>query len=191
MASPWRIRSSTARRSFVPSRLTRPPLPVIIARTSRSLYRPEKQSRTRSPAGRVPERSALKGPSPSRALLTSTTAPSIWSPTEVASAHVGHDEADLSVGPAALPAPSLGHGLLVQGVEDRAAGEEPVSRDPGDVPELVDHDRVGDIGCDAEGRGYALGDEGAEVARVLPVAGLGEIPQHGGPDPIDPSRQGA
>ena len=54
---------------------TRPPLPQSIRRIWASVYCPLKQSFTNCPAGRVPDRSGEKAPSPSNALFTSITRP--------------------------------------------------------------------------------------------------------------------
>jgi hypothetical protein len=58
------------------------------------------------------------------------------------------------------------------------------------VPELVYYDGIGDICPDAEGRRYSVGQNGAEIARVLAISGRGEVLQHRLPDAIYAAAEG-
>ena len=73
-----------------------PPLPVIIFFSVARSYFPEVASSTRLQLGSEPARSGAKGPSPLRALLTSTTLPSHVGADRDAAAQVGDDQPALS-----------------------------------------------------------------------------------------------
>ena len=84
-----------------------------------------------------------------------------------AAAHVGNDQVQVFVTLAYLFGMAACDGFLVQGVEDRNAGAFRNTAQAGDVVQLIDHDRVGDVSLHAGGLGDLLGDQPAEVGGVF------------------------
>ena len=89
-----------------------------------------------------------------------------------AAAHVDYDQVEVTVLLSGLPGIHLSDGLMVQGMEDGYPGKHRMTADTGHVTELVHHHRVRDIRLAALDSGSQLvGDDAAEVAGVLAVAG--------------------
>ena len=80
-----------------------------------------------------------------------------------AAAHVGNDQVQVFVTLAYLFGMAACDGFLVQGVEDRNAGAFRNTAQAGDVVQLIDHDRVGDVSLHAGSLGDLLGDQAAEM----------------------------
>ena len=60
-------------------------------------------------------------------------------------------------------------------------------RDAGDIAELVDDDRIGDIRPDSQGHGYPRREESAKAAGMLAQATGPHIVQHRLVDCVDPA----
>lgn len=69
-----------------------------------------------------------------------------------AAAHVADDEVQGLIGLADLLGVALGHGLLVQGVENAAAGDEGVAGVAGQRRQLIHHGGIHDVGGDVQRR---------------------------------------
>ena len=94
-------------------------------------------------------------------------------------AEMSDDEVEVSIGTAGLAGIELGDGLVVQRVENRNLREERMTADAGYVRELVHHDGIGDEGPAALCRSCnPLGQDTAEVAGMLAVAGRGQVRGH-------------
>ena len=90
-----------------------------------------------------------------------------------AAAHVDDDKVQILVALAVLLGKAAGHGLLVQGVEDGAAGQFRHAGDAGLVGQLVDNDGVNDVAGDAQAVADLAGQDAAQVGSVLALdAGL-------------------
>ena len=108
---------------------------------------PLKHRSTSAPLGSVPDRSGEKGPSPSRALPVHHLTLDV-SAHGHATAHVADDEVQGLIGLADLLGVALGHGLLVQGVENAAAGDEGVAGVAGQRRQFIHHGGIHDVGGD-------------------------------------------
>ncbi len=84
-----------------------------------------------------------------------------------AAAHVDDDKVQILVALAVLLGKAAGHGLLVQGVEDGAAGQFRHAGDAGLVCQLVDNDGVNDVAGDAQAVADLAGQDAAQVGSVL------------------------
>ena len=109
-------------------------------------------------------------------------------PHRDAAAHVGHDEAQVFITAAYRRGVAARHGLLVEGVEHRAALQAWQPADARLGAHLVDHHRVGRI-CRAPAPLGQLGSyEGAQVAGML-HGGVAQVVLHALVDGVDPAAQ--
>lgn len=96
-----------------------------------------------------------------------------------AAAHVADDEIQGLIGLADLLGVALGHGLLVQGVENAAAGDEGVAGVAGQRRQLIHHGGIHDVGGDVQRRADLTGQQAAQVAGMVAVGTLFQGVDHG------------
>ena len=68
--------------------------------------------------------------------------------------------------------------LLVQGMEDRDAWEQRVTRVASHLVHFIDHDRVGDISLHSDFLGDVVGDEATKVGGMFAVVAFHEVLNH-------------
>ena len=84
-----------------------------------------------------------------------------------AAAHVNDDQVQLLIAKAVLLGVAASHRLLVQGVEDAAAGQFGHTGDTGNVSQLVHHHGVNDKGRNANLVPNLPGEDSAQIGGVL------------------------
>ena len=95
-----------------------------------------------------------------------------------AAAHVADDEVQILILLALLLGEALGHGLLVQSVENADALEQGVAGIAGHVCHFIDDHRVDDVGGDAQLVADLAGDQAAQIGGVLPLHADGAVLDH-------------
>ncbi len=120
----------------------------------------------------------LNAPSP-RLEVESIIRPPQWAATEVR-----HHQAALFIGFAQLLCHGAGHPLVVQGVGAAIAGQQGMAGYPGQGLHFIHGDGVAHIGGQAVCPAHAVGDDSAQVGRVLPVDPAAQIPEHGLVHPV-------
>ena len=85
------------------------------------------------------------------------------------------DEVQILILLALLLGEALGHGLLVQSVENADALEQGVAGIAGHVCHFIDDHRVDDVGGDAQLVADLAGDQAAQVGGVLPLHADGAV----------------
>ena len=95
-----------------------------------------------------------------------------------AAAHVADDEVQLLIFLALLLGKALGHGLLVQSVENADALEQRMTGIARHISHLIDDHRVNDVGGDAQLVADLAGDQTAQVGGVLPLHADGAVLDH-------------
>ena len=84
-----------------------------------------------------------------------------------AAAHVGHDQIQSVIGNSLFLGVALGHGLLIQRVENADAGQFRQTGVAGHRSELVHHHRVYYVGGNAQRSGDLIGQKSSQVGSVL------------------------
>ena len=107
-----------------------------------------------------------------------------------AAAHVDDDEVQVLVAGAVLLGIAAGHGLLVQGVEDGAAGQLGHTGQAGLVGQLIHHHRVHDVAGHAQLVPDLPGQDAAQVGGVLALHALYQVGQQGVADGIGAAGDG-
>ena len=108
-----------------------------------------------------------------------------------AAAHVADDEVQLLILLALLLGEALGHGLLVQSVENADALEQGVAGIAGHVCHFIDDHRVDDVGGDAQLVADLAGDQAAQIGGVLSLHADGAVLDHVVVDSVCTAANGA
>ena len=95
-----------------------------------------------------------------------------------AAAHVADDEVQLLIFLALLLGKALGHGLLVQGVENADTLEQGMTGIARHISHLIDDHGVHDVGGDAQLVADLAGDQAAQVGGVLTLNADGAVRDH-------------
>ena len=95
-----------------------------------------------------------------------------------AAAHVADDEVQLLILLALLLGEALGHGLLVQGVENADTLEQGMTGIARHIGHLIDDHGVHDVGGDAQLVADLAGDQAAQVGGVLTLNADGAVRDH-------------
>ena len=101
-----------------------------------------------------------------------------------AAAHVDDDQVQILVAGAVLLGVAAGHRLLVQGMEDGAAGQFGHTGQPGLVGQLIHHDGVDDVAGLAQRVPDLPGQDAAQVGGVLALHPLLKVGQQSVADSV-------
>ena len=105
-------------------------------------------------------------------------------------AHVDDDEVQLVVALAVLLGKAAGNGLLVQRMENRAAGQLRHTGNARLIGQFIDDDGVNDVAGHAEGVADLAGKDAAQIGGMLPLNTGLQVSQQGIADGIGAARNG-